>query len=397
MANTLRSVDTLQLLMTECEKSSEIILQSSVIILNTNFAVYIMCLSKMKSDIIEGESRLTMFKYMQSSQPFSLTKIEIPKWCKEYHRILRNRNSNLQCGLIFNYNNKQQSDDLYCLSNDLKKKDSILLRFSIQDDKVKYVTQIDANIDGIQLLDKLMVFKNKIQVILFHDLKTKMIHACYNAVENKFELESQIPYYTMYAAKCGLYLNICHLPSDLIHIAPSNSDQHCNSLWMVGISFGNLELIQYNNKKWNKHILAPSNNNNNNNKSRKYVSSTSALIDNCWLLLIDATTGYLVRYHISTGQKIICTQFKVPSTSSSTDSYQIRIIRNKEIEQTKIISFVQPIQAKLQANNMTWPIALSKMIESYYSQDDIHIINNGKDRFSKYYLYSWVFPIDSLF
>ena len=128
--------DVVELLMNECQISfSERILASTILTLNTKVAVYLMCLSQ--SNINGGgETRLRMFKYMDSTQsppqPFTLKNIEISQWCKPYYYTLRNRNHSnskfqLQCGLTIN---PPKCQYLYCLSNkeEMSMKNSVILK-----------------------------------------------------------------------------------------------------------------------------------------------------------------------------------------------------------------------------------------------------------------------------
>ena len=114
-----------------------------------------------------------------------------------------------------------------------------------------------------------------------------------------------------------------------------------------------------------------------------------------------------MRYNIWTGKQILCTKLclkKLPDVSSiplnnnfdnNTIIYKFRIIQNKQMDAATCIAF---LHNELNEHiKQKWPFALSKIIQTYYCIDYLHIINNNKDRFSKFYLYSWVLPIDGLF
>jgi len=424
MAERRDQRDILQVLMSNhCDTTlSEFILQSSVIILKSNTALFLMCLAKSRESdvVINGESIwMKMFKYLDCNSHHQFKTIYVPtKMCLMYYKLLRNRldmqgrkctlpqynkNGSLHSGLIVHH--QKNTSYLYCLSNvnNNNKKDSKLLRFGIEKNnnnntKIKTVTQIDPTFHvkargvAIQTWDILTVFNNKIQLIAFHDQTSKMYHATYNSTQNKFEMKSIVPYYKTGESGGGLYFNMFHLDSYYIRVLPSNpiSPNGTSSLWM----FGNCELVEYdgNNNRWIKYpsLLKEMHKISN----LKSICIASAIIDKCWLILID-TTGYLVLFNIHTGEQIFYKQFKFPVLSIFSGSYEMRIICNKKIEQSNVISFVTQVRNEIKW--ATWPLCISNMIMTYYCNDYIHIINNDNSAFSPFYLYSWVFSIDELF
>lgn len=384
--------DVLQLLMSHCDESSEIFLQSSVLVLAPkNASLYILCLCKRRSSKINGNKSLRFYTFNENNT--QIKRVIIPKSLNacilNYYKIIinyyKNKTRTIRCLSI--------DHEFYCFISLPKfEKSSILLKFIIRDYKVYSLTHINSSsiFEDISL-HKIALLQNKLQVIVFHDKKTKMYHASYDSLQDKFQITSSILYYNK-NGKSALNCSIFHLTLNFVNVVSSTNK---SSIFIMGICFNNnsFELIEYDKqkiswKKYNTLFLSPP-------LKTSFVSSELLIIDNQWLVFIEKKDGYLYRININTGQQIR-TVFNLPSDSlTPSDFYQMRISQNKEIPQSKIvISFVQHTIKNKKIQN--WPFALSLVCKSFYSNDSIQIINNGYV-WNKYYLYSWLFPIDLLF